>query len=288
MPSERPRLSVVMITRDAAQLLERTLGAVGFADSILVVDCGSTDGTCELAERLGATVLVQTEWKGFGYQKNWALERATGEWILVLDADEVVDDELAASIRRVTTSADSADGYRFLRVNHYCGERIRFGHSRPEYVERLFRRGKGRVSDHRVHERVLIDGTVETLKGELHHFTTESLSHRVRKNDEYATTAAEELFRRGKRANLLRLALLLPFSVLRDLVFKGGLLDGRKGVIMAFTGAFYSFSKYAKLWELERLSVDTLSLSQRDEPSTTPRTGDVDSPAKRHSRPSPS
>lgn len=250
-------LSVVLITKNAAHLLRRTLEAVTWADAILVVDSGSTDGTRELAEAMGARVELQTEWQGYGYQKSYALSKAEGDWILFLDADEVVDPTLAEEIQRVTKIDEDgrAAGYSMLRVNYFCGERLRFGNARPGYVERLFKKGKGRISDHRVHERVIVDGPVERLRGELHHYTTESISHRVRKNDEYATTAAEELYREGKRASMLHLLGLMPLSIFRDLVLKGGILDGKNGVIMAVTGAFYSFSKYAKLWELQKKSV---------------------------------
>lgn len=248
----RSSVAVVLITRDAAHLLERTLGAVSWADSILVVDSGSTDGTRELAERLGAKVLLQPEWKGYGHQKSYALSKAEGDWILSLDADEVVDEELAAEIRRATATRSDVAGYALRRVNYFCGERVRFGHSRPAWVERLFQKERGRISHHRVHERVLVDGPVERLRGELHHFTTESISHRIRKNDEYATVAAEEMFREGRRARLSSLLVVPPLSIFRDLVLKGGLLDGRQGAILAALGAYYSFSKTAKLWELER------------------------------------
>ncbi len=253
----RPSLGVVLITRDAAHLLPRTLGAVSFADSILVVDAGSTDGTREVAEKLGARVVVQPEWKGFGHQKSYALSLAEDDWILVLDADEVVDQELASEIRRVTAARGEVSGYSMLRVNFFGPERVRFGHSRPSYVERLFQKGKGRISDHRVHERVLIDGPVERLKGELHHYTSESIAHRVRKNDEYAAVAAEEWFREGRRASFLQLLFVPPLSLLRDLMLKGGILEGTTGVVLATLGAFYSFSKHAKLWEMERRKGDS-------------------------------
>jgi glycosyltransferase involved in cell wall biosynthesis len=243
-------LSVVLITRNEAHRLERTLRAVAFADSILVVDSGSTDGTREVAEKLGARVILETEWKGYGHQKNFAISRADGDWILVLDADEVVDDVLASEIRRVTASRGEVSGYSMLRVNFFGKERIRFGHSRPSYVDRLFQKGRGRVSDHRVHERVLIEGPVERLQGELLHFTTESISHRIRKNDEYATLAAEDWFREGRSTSLAQLLFVAPLSIARDLVLKGGILEGRTGVVLAALGAFYSFSKHAKLWEL--------------------------------------
>lgn len=247
-------LSVVLITKNAHHLLKRTLEAVSWADAVLIVDAGSTDGTRELAESLGAKVLLQTEWKGYGYQKNYALTKAEGDWILFLDADEVVDAKLAEEIQRVTGSDGGPAGYSMLRVNYFCGEPLRYGNGRPDYVDRLFKKDKGRVSDHRVHERVIVDGPVERLEGELRHYTTESISHRVRKNDEYATTAADELYRQGKRASMLQLLFLMPLSIFRDLILKGGILDGKNGVIMAVTGAFYSFSKYAKLWELQKKS----------------------------------
>jgi glycosyltransferase involved in cell wall biosynthesis len=248
----RPSLAVVLITRDAAHILKRTLDAVSWADSILVVDSGSTDGTRELAEKLGARVVLRPEWKGYGHQKSYALSLAEGDWILMLDADEVVDSDLAYEIRRVTATRGAVSGYSMLRVNFFGSDRVRFGHSRPSYVARLFQKGKGRISDHRVHERVLIEGPVERLKGELHHYTSESVSHRVRKNDEYAAVAAEDWYRQGKRASLTELLLVFPLSLLRDLFFKGGILEGKRGLVLATLGAFYSFSKQAKLWEMER------------------------------------
>jgi len=248
----RPSLAVVLITRDAAHLLPRTLEAISFADSILVVDSGSTDGTRELAEKLGARVVLQPEWKGFGHQKSYALSLVEADWILVLDADEVVDPELASEIRRVTVTRGEVSGYSLRRVNFFGSDRVRFGHSRPSYVDRLFQQGKGRISEHRVHERVLIEGPVERLKGELRHYTSESIAHRVRKNDEYAGVAAEDWYRQGRRANLVQLLFVGPLSLVRDLILKGGILEGKTGIVLATLGAFYSFGKHAKLWELER------------------------------------
>jgi glycosyltransferase involved in cell wall biosynthesis len=248
----RPSLAVVLITRDVAHLLKRTLEAVSFADSILVVDSGSTDGTRELAGNLGARVVLQPEWKGYGHQKSFALSLAEGDWILVLDADEVVDSELASEIRRVTATLGEVSGYSLRRVNFFGTNRVRFGHSRPSYVDRLFQRGKGRVSNHRVHERIVIDGRVERLKGELCHYTSESIAHRIRKNDEYAAVAADDWHGEGRRASLWDLLFVAPLSLFRDLFLKGGILEGKTGVVLATLGAFYSFSKHAKLWELER------------------------------------
>ena len=245
-------LSVVMITKNAEHLLRRTLRSVSWADSILIVDSGSTDGTCQLAERLGAQVLLQTDWKGYGHQKAFALSQAKGDWILFLDADEVVDPSLANEIQQAIELDQHFAGYSFRRINYFATRRLRYGNGRPHYVDRLFRRGKGLVSNHRVHERIIINGPIKKLQGELHHYSTESIRHRIQKNEIYATIAAEDLFHQGKHTSILQLLFLMPLSVFHDLIIKKGLLDGKVGIIMAITGAFYSFSKYAKLWELER------------------------------------
>ncbi len=267
-PSSRPALSIVLITHNAAALLERTLAAVSWADEILVVDSGSTDQTRELATRLGATVLLQPEWKGFGFQKNFALAHANGVWIFVLDADEVVDPVLATELQRVTRTLGETTGYTVERVNYFCGVRLRFGGSRPVHIPRLFQSGRGRVSEDVVHERVIIDGPVGRLKGALHHYTTDSVTARVRKDDEYSNIIARVRFQAGRRVNFWRLLLIMPAVLFRDLIIRLGLLDGKTGVIVATIAAFYGFSKYAKLWELQQREAMGETLVNRE--STTP------------------
>ena len=267
-PSSRPTLSVVLITHNAAALLERTLTAVSWADEILVVDSGSTDYTRQLATRLGATVLLRPEWKGFGYQKNLALAHANGVWILLLDADEVVDPVLAGEIQRVTRTLGERSGYTVERVNYFCGVRLRFGRSRPAHIPRLFQNGRGRVSEDVVHERAIIDGPVGRLKGALHHYTTESITDRVRKDDEYSNIIARVRFQACRRVNFWRLLFIVPAVLFRDLIVRLGLFDGKKGLIVAAIAAFYDFSKYAKIWELQQREAagETMVMSE----STTP------------------
>ncbi len=267
-PSSRPALSVVLITHNVVALLERTLAAVFWADEILVVDSGSTDYTRDLATRMGATVLLQPEWKGFGYQKNFALAYANGLWILVLDADEVVDPVLAGEIQRVTWALGETTGYTLRRVNYFCGVRLRFGGARPAHIPRLFQNGRGRVSEDVVHERVIIDGPVGRLKGVLRHYTTESITDRVRKDDEYSNIIARVRFQAGRRVSFWRLLLVVPAVLFRDLIVRLGLLDGKTGLIVATIGAFYGFSKYAKIWELQQRQAagETIVMSE----STTP------------------
>ena len=271
LPS-KASLSVVLITHNAAEQLARILDAVSWADEILVVDSGSTDGTVGVAKRLGAKVVSQPHWRGFGYQKNFALSRASGDWILVLDADEVVDPQLASEIQRVIDAPQGTDtvaGYAVQRVNYFCDVRLRFGLWRPVFLPRLFRKGRGRVSDDVVHERVIIDGLVARLEGSLHHYTSKSITDRIRKNDEYSNIIARVRYQAGRRVSLLQLLFIMPAVLFRDLVLRLGLLDGRAGIIVAVTGAFYDFSKYAKIWELQRRAAagETLAVG---EPTTPP------------------
>jgi glycosyltransferase involved in cell wall biosynthesis len=216
------------------------------------VDSGSTDDTRELAESLGAKVILQPEWQGFGYQKNLALSHASGDWILMLDADEVVDPLLANEIQRVVATRGETAGYTVQRVNYFCGTRLRFGRSRPTHIPRLFQKGRGRVSDDVVHERVIIDGPVAPLKGSLHHYTTESITDRIRKDDEYSNIIARVRYQSGRRVGFWQLLLIMPAVLIRDLVLRLGLLDGKTGITVAAIGAFYDFSKYAKIWELQQ------------------------------------
>ncbi len=248
---KRAGLSVVLITHDAATVLERTLRSVAWADEIVVLDSGSTDGTRELAAKLGARVLLETDWHGFGHQKSRALEQATGEWILLLDADEVVDETLAAAMRKAVAAPGQALAFTVKRRSFFCGVPVRQGAWREETLPRLFLRGHGRVSEDTVHEVVLVDGPVGRLEGALLHFTSPSFSERILKNDDYTSRIAEERFRAGKHASWWQLLLIMPLSLVRDVVLRGGIRDGRTGIVVAGINAFYAFSKYAKLWELE-------------------------------------
>jgi len=245
------RLSVVVITHDAAPVLERTLRSVAWADEIVVLDSGSTDGTRELAAKLGARVLLETDWRGFGRQKNRALEQATGDWILLIDADEVVDETLAAAIQEGVAAPGESLAFTIKRRSFFCGVPVHQGAWREETLPRLFLRGRGRVSEDAVHEVVLVDAPVGRLEGALLHFTSPSISERILKNDDYTSRIAEERFRAGKRASWWQLLFVMPLSLLRDVVLRGGIRDGRTGIVLAAVNAFYAFSKYAKLWELE-------------------------------------
>ncbi|HXE18030.1 MAG TPA: glycosyltransferase family 2 protein [Castellaniella sp.] len=244
-------LSVVIITKNEAAHIVDCLDSVAFADEIIVLDSGSTDATRELARALGARVEVNAEWPGFGLQKNRALDLATGDWVLSLDADERVPPELAEEIQRVLADP-AADGYRVARLSNFCGRWMRHSGWWPDHVLRLFRRESGRFSDDVVHEHVDLDGRVATLRGHLLHYPYASLELFIDKINRYSTDAALKAHARGRRTTVLG-----PFghgfwTFVRHYVLRRGFLDGWQGLILAGMAATGSFYRYAKLFWLGR------------------------------------
>jgi glycosyltransferase involved in cell wall biosynthesis len=243
-------LSVVLITQNAAGQLAECLASVAFADEVVVVDSGSTDGTVALAERYGARV-VEKEWLGFGRQKRFAVEQAANDWVLCLDADERVSPELAASLVR-TLEAPAATVYRMARRNRFLGRWLRHGEGYPDWSARLFDRRQARWSDDVVHEKLLYAVSPGTLDGDLLHESAEDLGRYMEKQNRYTTLAAQELHRQGRRAGIAEFALSPLVRFIKFYFFRLGLLDGLPGLIHISIGCMNSFMKYAKLAELRQ------------------------------------
>jgi glycosyltransferase involved in cell wall biosynthesis len=243
-------LSVVLITQNAAAQLPDCLASVAFADEVVVVDSGSSDGTAALAERYGARVLAM-EGLGFGPQKQFAVEQAAHDWVLCLDADERVSPELAASLVRAL-EAPAAKVYRMARRNRFLGRWLRHGEGYPDWSARLFDRRHARWSDDTVHEKLLYAVSPGTLAGDLLHESAEDLGRYLEKQNRYTTLAAQELHRSGRRAGLAELALSPVVRFFRFYLLRLGFLDGLPGLAHISIGCMNSFMKYAKLIELQR------------------------------------
>ncbi len=244
-------LSVVVIACNEASRIAACLESVrGLADEVLVVDSGSTDGTQALCRQLGARV-IETDWPGYGAQKNRAIAAAAHYWVLCLDADERVSPELKVSILS-TLAAPQAGGYRMRRCNRFLGRDLRHGEGYPDWSLRLFDRRRGHWSEEPVHEKVIVDGSVAALAGDLYHDSAESLARYVDKQDRYSTLAAEAAFAQGQRTTAVRVALSPLVRFLKFYVARLGFLDGTPGLIHIAIGCFASFLKHAKLWEMQR------------------------------------
>ena len=246
----RAPLSAVLITRNAAAVLESCLQSVAFADEIVVVDAASTDATLEIATRCGARV-VQREWLGFGRQKQFAVEQAKHDWVLCLDADERVSRGLAASIQAVL-AAPAAPVYRMPRRNRFLGRWLAHGEGYPDWSPRLFNRLNARWSDDLVHEKVLYSVTPGTLKGDLLHDPGDDLSAYLERQNRYTTLAARQAYDLGRSAGVLHLLLSPVVRFFKFYVLRLGFLDGVPGLLHISIGCMNSYLKYAKLIELRR------------------------------------
>jgi len=248
-PLSRQALSVVIITKNAATQLAACLESASFADEMLVVDSGSSDGTAKLAALRGARVM-QKEWLGFGRQKQFAVEAARHDWVLCLDADERVSEPLRASIL-AALAAPAALAYAMPRCNRFMGRWLRHGEGYPDWSLRLFDRRQARWSDDPVHEKVLTAAPVARIKGDLLHDSAETLAGYLDKQNRYTTLAAREAQARGKRAGPAKLLLSPLLRFIKFYVFRLGFLDGLPGLVHVLIGCQNSFVKYAKMLDFQ-------------------------------------
>jgi glycosyltransferase involved in cell wall biosynthesis len=244
------QLSAIVITRNEAENIGACLESVAFCDERIVVDCGSTDATVEIARQKGARVEYHA-WRGFGPQKNYALSLATGTWVLSLDADERVTPELAAAINSAVADG-GADAWEFLRLSSFCGRQMRHSGWYPDYVLRLFRRGKASFDDVVVHERVIYDGPVKRLRAPLIHHPVLKLEDSLSRLDRYSTAKAQMIVASGRRVTFLTGIGHGLFSFLRAYVLKAGFLDGAEGFLLAVANAENSYYPYMKAWLMIR------------------------------------
>lgn len=241
------KLSVILITKNEILNIRECLASVSWADEIIVVDSGSTDGTLDVCRELGAQV-YEHDWPGFGVQKNRALGYASHDWLLSIDADERVTPELRAEIETVVADASSLDGYDIPRLSSFCGRFIHHSGWRPDYVLRLFRRDKAKFSDALVHEAVQMQGQRGQLQHSLLHYSYRDFEDVIAKLNSYSSAAADMQERRGKRGGLGTALLHGGWAFFRTYVLRRGFLDGREGVMLAIMNAENSYYRYIKLW----------------------------------------
>jgi glycosyltransferase involved in cell wall biosynthesis len=249
-PAPRAPLSAVLITRNAAAVLAPCLDSLAFADEIVVVDSASSDGTAELAARKGARV-VQKEWLGFGRQKQFAVEQASHDWVLCVDADERVSPELAGSIQKAL-AAPASPVYRMARRNRFLGKWLSHGEGYPDWMPRLFNRLNARWSDDMVYEKVLFALTPGTLEGDLLRDAHEDLAAYIARQNLYTTLAARQAHEAGRGASLAHLFLSPVVRFLKFYVLRLGFLDGLPGLVHISIGCMNSYMKHAKLIEMAR------------------------------------
>lgn len=244
-----PSLSATIIALNEAANLPRCIRSLDCADEILVVDSGSTDETPRLAESLGAR-LIQHPWEGFAAQKNFVASQARYDWILSLDADEELNEDARDGVRRWKQSEPEAAGYQFARRARYLGRWILHSGWYPDYKIRLYHRARGRWKGGYVHESVVVDGDVETLSGDILHYTCDSLEEHKKRIELYTDLAAREMLDCGESVGAVKRAAAPPWTFLNTYFFRFGILDGTQGFLIARMAARYVRRKYTKLANL--------------------------------------
>lgn len=262
--SQPQPFTACLITFNEEANLEEALESVAFADEIVVVDSHSTDRTRDIAtsfrgcDRRGREVrprVIERDWPGHVEQKNFAIDQASHEWVLCLDADERVTPELRLGLEAALTDVEKnvqarIDGFSMARRTFHLGRWILRGGWYPDRKVRLFRRTRGRWGGVNPHDHVYVEGKVQRLQGDLLHYTYKNLAEHLRTINSFTDIAAREKFERGVGFPVLRMLTQPPFKFLKMFVLKQGFREGLAGFVIAVLGGYYVFLKYAKLWEL--------------------------------------
>jgi glycosyltransferase involved in cell wall biosynthesis len=247
------KISVVIICLNEEKNIGRCIDSVNdIADEIVILDSHSTDQTVSIAENKGA-VVVSEDFKGYIQQKNKAIELASHNYILSLDADEALDPQLKESISRVKQNF-SSQAYRMNRFSNYCGKFIRHGSWYPDTKIRLFDKRVARWGGTNPHDKIVLTGDmlVEHLKGNILHFSYRSISEHVTQNNKFSTLAAESLFAKGKRTNVFKIFVNPLWAFFQSYLIRAGFLDGLYGLVIAVMIANLTFLKHLKLYLLQQ------------------------------------
>lgn len=236
-------ISAILITKNESKNILACLRSISWCDEIIIVDNFSRDGTAEFAKEFGAKVF-QEEWKGYGAQKNSALLRARGDWILSIDADERVSPELKTEITDVLKREQRVHGYYIPRKNHFRGKWIRHGGWYPDYSLRLFRRGKGAFEERSVHEKVIVEGPLGYLRHPLIHYTYSSVSDFVIRMEKYSRLSCVEMQKSKKNYPFFLGVLRGIHTFFNMYLVRLGFLDGNDGLFLAISYSYYTVLKY--------------------------------------------
>jgi hypothetical protein len=244
-----PALTAILIAYNEELDLPRALASLaGVADEIILVDSGSTDRTCEIAREFGARVYTR-QLDGLAEQKNYAASFSSNDWVLSIDCDEELSPELRASILAWKQQTPDRNGYYFPLMTNYLGGWIEHSGWYPDHKLRLYRRDRGKFVSV-LHEGVQIEGAPSRLEGHLFHYTVRSLAEHRAKLDALSTMAAEDMFAHGRRSWRATMIFAPPWTFVQRLVFQLGVLDGRRGWLIAWLSGSYIYMKYRKLGRL--------------------------------------
>ncbi len=252
------KLSVTIITYNEEKNIRDCLNSVKWADEIVVVDSFSTDKTIEICREYTDRV-YQNKWHGFVEQKNLTLSKASNNWVLSIDADERISDELREEIRGLLNNSLKFDGYYIPRKTFYVKKWILHCGWYPDYKIRLFKKDNGRwegTGGTAIHESVKVDGKTGYLNGDILHYSFPTISSHLKTINSFTSISAMENFKKGKKAGILSILFRPLFNFFKMYILKQGFLDGLPGLIVSILSSYHVFIKYTKMWEMERQKTD--------------------------------
>ena len=245
----KPKVSATVICKNEAHNIEDCLKSLAWCDEIVVVDSGSTDATVELAKKYTPKV-IHHEWPGFIAQKNYAMEQATGDWVISLDADERCTPELRELLTKELEAADAGlAGFEVRRHVYYLGRWIDHGGWYPDWKLRVVRRGKATWGGVNPHDKLMADGPVKRIEADLVHFTYRDFAQHIRTINHFSDVVCAEYVKEGRKPSVFQAVFHPPWKFFESYILKGGILDGFPGLVVSAGMAFMVFARYVKLWE---------------------------------------
>lgn len=248
------KISSIIIAKNEEKNIKRCIESqLKCVDEIIVlVDSSSTDKTFEVASSFDEVVCQKTEWKGFAETKKEALALTSNQWVLWIDADEELTPELCSELNELKSTTTKNAAFKFARRAFFLGKWIRHSGWYPGYVTRLFNKIHCSFDSSEVHEGLIVDGEVGTLENDLNHYTDPSIEHYFEKYNRYTSLAAFELKKRNRIFTFADILLRPLFQFIKMYIFKLGFLDGLRGFMLAVFSSSYVFTKYCKLWEINK------------------------------------
>jgi glycosyltransferase involved in cell wall biosynthesis len=243
------KISIFIITYNEEKIIEQCLKKLIWADEIIVVDSKSSDNTVAICEKYGAKVFLK-DFENYGKQKQFALNKTKNNWVLSLDADEVLSDELINEIQSLDLNKNNFQGYLIPRTHIFLNKIFRYGSENKKPILRFFDKTKGSFIENKVHETIVIKGKLGKLNSEMLHFTAVDLGNAVQKQTKYSLLGGEFLFEKNKKVSIFKVIIKFPFEFIRVYFFQRNFLNGYEGFIWSMLASYSSFIKYAKLFDL--------------------------------------
>lgn len=246
------KVSGIVVCFNEEKNIEKCLKSLLWADEIIVVDSYSTDNTVSICKKY-TDKIYQREWPGINKQKEYAVSLSQNEWVFVLDADEMASEGLAKEIlERLESDNNKFDGYMVKRHTYYLGKWIDHGGWYPDYKLRLFKKSKGYFGGEDPHDKIIVNGNVARLEGEIYHYTYENISHHIRTINNFSDVVSQKMLEKSEKFVLPKMLAKPLIKFFETYVYKLGFLDGIQGLIISVLSSYYVFLKYAKLWELRK------------------------------------